>query len=328
MSFRDRLDMELLLKALDIVFERRGANLVAVCPNPDHVDTNPSWTMVDSPGTWKHGGHRCFSCGFGGGPWELVMAVRGVDEEGASEFVGALVTGNARVFPGVPRVRVVTKPKTRPEYELPSSVMIPSLDGSEWPASFSDYLESRGVTQAQIVRWHMGYATRGALAWRVVIPVHTRGRLVAHVARAIFNDRERYDMPRTAAGATPTAAVFGEPLLDPAVPVLTIAEGSFSKLALERAGFPNTTALLGSDWSVDKAAILTSVQWETVIIATDPDAAGDRVARAISMSFRKSKNLRLRLANSPDDCEQGELQGALRELLFSARSGDAHTESV
>lgn len=320
MTFRDRLDMEVLLKALDIVFEHRGRNLIAACPNPDHIDTNPSWTMVNSPGTWKHGGHRCFSCGFAGGPWELVMAVRGVDEEGAAGFVGALVTGNARVFPGVPRVRVRTTLRVRPEYELPAGVRIPSLDGSEWPEPFAEYLSARGVTQEQIVRWHLGYATRGDLAWRVVIPVHTRGRLVAHVGRAIFEDRPRYDMPRAVTGATPSMAVFGEPLVDPDLRILTISEGSFSKLALERAGAPNSTAILGSDWSVDKACILTSVPWDAVIVATDPDPAGDRVARAIAMSFRKSKNLRLRLAQSPDDCEQDELQAAVNELIHRARA--------
>lgn len=315
MSFRDRLDMEVLLKALDISFERHGVKLVAICPNPDHMDTNPSWTMVDSPGTWKHGGHRCFSCGFGGGPWELVMAVRGVDEEVASEFVGALVTGNARKFPGVPRVLIRMKPAIRPEYELPSGVQIPSLDGSKWPDPFAEYLSARGVTEDQIVRWHLGFATRGDLAWRVVIPVHTRGRLVAHVARAIFEDRPRYDMPRMAAGALPSAAVFGEPLIDPALRILTISEGSFSKLALERAGAPNSNAILGSDWSVDKASILTSVQWDSVIVATDPDPAGDRVARAIAMSFRRSTILRLRLDKSPDDCELDRLRDALIELM-------------
>lgn len=322
--------MEVLLKSLDIPYQRHGHNLRARCPSPDHADTDPSWTMVDHPGSPKHGGHKCWSCGFGGGPWELVMAVRGLDEEGAADFVKAIVTGKPREFPGVPRVRVSVQPPAAGEYRLPHGVCIPSLDGSEWPEVFAEYLRGRGVTTEQIVRWHIGYATRGPLAWRVVIPVHTRGRLVAHVARAVFNDRERYDMPtRRARGAQPEAALFGEPLLDPTYPVLTLCEGSFSKLALERADAPNTVALLGSDWSAEKAAILTATRWERVIIATDPDDAGDRVARWISMTFRSAKKSRIRLGESPDDCELDLLRDAVKSALApnapqgSARTGNA-----
>lgn len=316
MSFRDRLDVEKLLVALGIEFTRSGRRLKAKCPNPDHKDSSPSWAIIDDPGTHEHAGHHCFSCKFGGGPWELVMAVRGVDEEGAAAFVGSVVTGVVRAPAEVPTL-VVKKPSVRREYELPSGVQIPSIDGSSWPRPFTEYLASRHVTQDQVERWRIGFATRGRLKWRVVIPVHTRGRLVAHVARSIFKDGSvRYDMPkRGTPGAQPAMALFGEPLLDPALGVLTIAEGSFSMLALERAGAPNPVALLGSDWSTAKAAILTAVEWSHVLIVTDPDMAGDGAARAISASFRKAKISRVRLGQSPDDCEQDELKSRIREVL-------------
>jgi DNA primase len=316
-TFRDRLDVEKLLAALGIKATLRGNKWKALCPNPDHADTSPSWSICDAPGTPNHAGHHCWSCKFGGGPWELVMAVRGVDQDEAFDFVGAIVAGVVRVPEGLPQV-VVKLPAARAEYELPNGVRIPSLEGIPWPAPFEKYLSSRNVTAEQIARWHIGFATRGKLAWRVVIPVHTRGRLVAHVARAIFADRQRYDMPRNGApGASPTMALFGEPLLDPALPLLTIAEGAFSMLALERAGAPNPVALLGSDWSVEKATILSAAPWQHVLIATDPDMAGDRVARAISASFRMAKISRVRLDQSPDESEQVLLHERLREALGS-----------
>lgn len=316
MSFRDRVDIEKLLDALGIKYERRGRSLVSTCPNPDHRDSDPSWSIVDAPGTADHGGHHCFSCKFGGGPWELVIAVRGVDEEEAAAFVGSIASGVARVPPSLPRVVVRSQPAQRIEYRLPSRVFIPSLDGSSWPAPFAQYLQRRGVTAEQLVRWRIGFATRGPLRWRVVIPIHTRGRLVAHVARSIFDDGSaRYDMPYSAKpGALPEIAIFGEPLLDADRKILTVAEGSFSMLALERAGAPNPVALLGSDWSSEKATILSAIRWEHVLIATDPDQAGERAARAIAASFRFTKVSRLPLVQSPDDYEQV----ALRELVHDA----------
>lgn len=314
MSFRDRIDPEALLKALGIQYERNGLSLRALCPNPDHADTNPSWSIVDAPGTRKHCGHLCMSCKFGGGPWELVMAVRGVDEDAAFEFVGAVVSGQPRRFEAVPRV-VVQLPRRAAPFALPPQVRIPSLDGTEWPEPFSKYLLDRGVTAEQTERWRIGFATRGVLAWRVVIPVHTRGELVAYTARAIFNDRERYHMPRERDGACLSSAIFGEALIHSPTKILTIAEGVFSALALERAGAPNPVALLGSDWATGKATILGSVPWESVLIATDPDPAGDRVARAIAASFRDAKILRLRWDRSPDDMESDRLRETIAEAL-------------
>jgi len=314
-SFRDRLDVEMLLEALGIRATRRGRKLFAVCPNPDHPDKSPSWAIVDDQGHAQHGGHHCFSCKFGGGPWELVQAVRGVDEQEASEYVTALILGQRRGVEGVPSVKI-RMPQARRGYELPSTVRIPSLDGSEWPKCFREYIESRGVTDDQLERWRIGYAVGGRLAWRMVIPVHTAGRLVAHVARSIFRDgSERYHMPRVAAGASPHIAILGEPLLDPSLGVLTIAEGSFSMLALERAGAPNPVALLGSDWSTGRAAILTRLRWGSVLIATDPDSAGERAAMAIAGSFRQSKVLRLRLDISPDETEHSALRERIIEIL-------------
>jgi DNA primase len=318
-TFRDRLDVEALLTELGIEFERVGDNLKSCCPNPDHPDSNPSWTIVDRPGWAKHGGHRCFSCGFGGGPWELVQAVRGLDEEAAGEYVTAFILGRPRQFPGLPRVRVEMQPRAAVEYVLPPQVSIPSVDGSQWPDVFLDYLNARGVTQEQVVRWSIGFATRGTLAWRIVIPVHTRGRLVAHVARAVFDDRPRYDMPQTSRRAAPDLALFGEPLLDSQQGVITIAEGAFSMLALERAGAPNPVALLGSAWTVPKAAILTAGHWKHVLIATDPDDAGERVARELAVSFRTSRISRIRVGRSPDDCQSEELQQAITAALSCSR---------
>lgn len=318
MSFRDRIDVEKLLTVLGMQYERRGRTLRGVCPNPDHHDTSPSWGIVDAPGSADHAGHHCFSCKFGGGPWELVMAVRGVDEDEAFAFVGDVVSGSPRLPEGVPTV-TIKQPAPRREFVLPSGVQIPSIDGSTWPDAFARYLERRGVTGEQVERWRIGFATSGSLKWRVVIPVHTRGRLVAYVARSIFADRSvRYDMPnRGTPGANPAMALLGEPLLDPSLRVLTIAEGSFSMLALERAGALNPVALLGSDWSPEKSNILTAVEWDHVLIATDPDMAGDRVARAISASFRstKTKVSRVSLVQSPDDSEQGSLRTALEHAL-------------
>jgi DNA primase len=54
----------------------------AVCPNPKHADSDPSWSInIDT------GQHNCFSCGWGGNYIYLVKQVKSLDEEKAEEWI-------------------------------------------------------------------------------------------------------------------------------------------------------------------------------------------------------------------------------------------------
>ena len=307
------VDVEKLLEALGIVAERRGTKLVACCPHPDHEDRNPSWMIRDDPGERWHGRHNCRSCGLSGGPWELVAAVRGISIDAAARVVQAMSTGR-RVLPrDVPEVRVTVRRRMR--YRLPCGVEQPETDeqwrARGWPAL--RYLLRRGVTHEQIRRWGLGYAVTGPLAWRVVIPVVTRKNLVAYVARAIFDDgSKRYDMPSRADGARPDIALWGEAGFDEHRGAVTVAEGVFSALALERAGAPNPCALLGSQLTPHKISLLE--RWPVVLVATDPDAAGDKVASMIARALARHCYVeRVQLATSPDDSDPVALRRAVDE---------------
>jgi DNA primase len=311
------VDVERLLAALGIEAERRGTKLVSRCPHPEHNDRNPSWMIRDDPGERWHGSHSCRSCGLGGGPWELVAAVRGITIDEAARFVQALGMGR-RVLPReVPDVKVTVRRRMR--YRLPIGVELPEAL-EQWSRPALQYLMARGVTHEQIQRWGLGYATTGPLAWRVVIPVVTRQHLLAYVARSIFDDgSKRYDMPGRQDGARPDLALWGEARFDPARGAVTVAEGVFSALALERAGAPNPCALLGSQLTPHKVSLLE--KWPVVLVATDPDAAGENVARVLARSLARHCYVeRVQLEDSPDDCDAA----ALRRVVDEATGGFAN----
>lgn len=54
------------------IAEERGGELWALCPDPDHHDHNPSWSI-----NIETGAHYCFSCHFRGGLPALVAVVLG-----------------------------------------------------------------------------------------------------------------------------------------------------------------------------------------------------------------------------------------------------------
>jgi DNA primase len=100
-------------------------------------------------------------------------------------------------------------------------------------------------------------------------------------------------------GANLNMAVFGEPYLDPSIDCITVAEGCFSMMALENAGAPNPIALLGSNLSPYKAMIIS--RFKNIIIASDPDQAGEKLKLSLGVLSRRSNLNYLDLDLSPDD---------------------------
>lgn len=333
-----RVRVQKLLQLLHLAAEQVGDKWIATCPNPQHLRpegkvSTPSWSIIDDGGE-RTGSHHCFGCRFGGGPWELVAAVRGTSAEEAAEWLKQQLGGDGAVDDEVPRVRVLpptARRQVRQEIELPWGVRIPSVEGCEWFKPAYDYLTlpvpedpklrssgPRGVAPWQLERWHVGYAIQGRCTMRVVFPVYTKGRLLAYVARSfVDDDRPRYDVSRrTDPGARPDVALFGEPGLDTAFSVATVTEGCFGMLAFERAGAPNPLAILGaSNLGPEKLELLAA--FDLVLVATDPDAAGEFAYREIHDGLcRYTRVRRVPLVHKPDEAHQEELNRAWRLAMM------------
>ncbi len=326
-----RVDVDKLLKALGLVAFREGRKWRASCPHPDHPHppgkvSTPSWSMKDDENA---GSHHCFGCGFGGGPWELVAAVRGLTLEEAGKWVHQELGGLRPVEEAdLPLVRISHGPLVEPfEMDLPQGVQIPSVDGSEWFAPAWDYLtgpvaeKKRGVAAWQLARWHIGFALWGRLSMRVVVPVYTRRRLLSYVARAFVGDIRRYDVAskKVDRGARPEVALFGEPGWDPNVSVATVAEGIFGMLNFERAEAPNPTGILGAEnLGPEKIDMLS--RFELVLVGTDPDFAGDRSFEKIHDALcRYTEVRRVPLIHKPDDAPTPELRDCWRAAMTRRR---------
>jgi len=319
-----KIPIQRLLDSLSIRAKRRGRLWVASCPNPEHADRTPSWSIIDDDSD-RHGSHWCHACGMGGGPWELVAAVRGLSLEDAGRWCfDNVIRGMSGIDDvDIPRIRIVAPAPTRRRVdgmEIPSGVQIPSADGTEWHPRALSYLEGRGVPEWQRRRWHIGFSTSGRCAWRVFVPVFTGGRLLSYVARAFIDDgRPRYDAGRRDdPGCRPDVALWGEPGFDQEVRVATVTEGVFKGLAMERAGAPNPCAILGAN-NLGTEKIERLKRFAVLLIATDPDRAGDTCAEKISdLTSRYCEPVRVKLEVSPDDATFEQNDRAWREALTRA----------
>lgn len=213
----------------------------------------------------------------------------------------------------VPKVSI-RLPQERKPFELPSGAVIPG-PGGRWFEPALRYLEGRGIDRAQADRWGLGYAVRGRLVNRVIFPVYTEGELRTYSARAIAPGMKRYDAGLEKLGAQPKRALFGEPLFDRSLGIVTVAEGCPSTLALEAAGAPNPVGMLGSYLTPDRARMLS--EFRVVLIATDPDAAGDHVAQWIDVLSRRATVKRIPLELAPDDTPPAELRKKVQKVIDS-----------
>jgi len=149
--------------------------------------------------------------------------------------------------------------------ELPSEFV--SLCSSSLPATATyakRYLEKRGVTYEDIVKWKIGYCFNGEYRNRIVIPsFDSDGDINYFIARSYAGDSYKYKNPRASKDIT-----FNELYIDWNKD-LTMVEGVFDALV---AG--NAVPILGSTLRKGSKLLREIVRNDTPIyIALDPDAA-------------------------------------------------------
>ena len=159
---------------------------------------------------------------------------------------------------------------SRSERPVPQKVDLPpeyiSLCSDQLPATGTyamKYLQQRGVTKADILKWKIGFCFSGEYRNRIVVPsFDDDGDVSYFIARSYSGDSYKYKNPRVSKNI-----VFNELYIDWNKD-LTIVEGVFDALV---AG--NSVPILGSTLRKDSKLIREIVRNDTpVFIALDPDA--------------------------------------------------------
>lgn len=319
------IDPATLLERLGIEWRPRGRMLVATCPHPDHDDHRPSWAAwEDDAGRFRH---RCLSCGFGGGPAALVMAVLKVDRRQAHDFL----EGTEQAGPPPPlHLRVEVRHRWPPgPVQVPEEVWL-GEPLHEWPAPAQEYLRKRSVDDLHVERWGLGYAVDGHLAARIWIPVRDRhGVLVAWTARSFAGGEPKYDSSTEAA----PHVLLGEHLPPWSLSrTIVVVEGPFDAFAVDM--------LTGGDWAVgalrgsaagkaiDPGHARKLAAFDEVVIATDPDKAGKRAAALVSGIGRWTRCRMAKLRSGEDCAKLYERDPEELELALGYSYDAAHPEDA
>lgn len=322
---RREVDIPRMLLLLGIEFKDHNGELWACCPHPDHNEKTASWSIKD------HGGHYCFGCHWGGGPAELVRANMGLAVISSAiawlEDKGLYQDGK---LPLNVDVQVSRPALGRPEVQIPADARFGKpLD--QWVTPAKRYAEKRGITQAQIDRWELGYACGGYFANRLLIPTRCReGRLINITGRAWSATKTpKYLNSKELHGWDPSA-IFGERYWPPAQlcgrATLVLCEGELNAMACEAAGAMFVGALGGS--TLEKEQVLKVSVFKEVVLATDLDRAGSQIAEQLRATLARWR--RCRRVDFPDRRDPNDLltqdPNLLRSLLWPTSRTAATSE--
>ena len=302
-QIRARVDLAQLIGETVALKPAGRGQLKGLCPF--HGERTPSFHVhVD------RGFFYCFGCGAKGDVFEYVMRSQGLEFADALKLLGERVGIEVRgVAPGQGRRRDLLEVN-----QAALAWFRARLD--EGPARA--YLRDRGLSDATIDGWELGYApegwdgllkhllTRGVrdddlleagllsenergrrydrFRDRVMFPIRDAlGRLVGFAGRVLGDGLPKYLN-------TPETPLFkkGEVLygLDKARTAIresgevVVVEGYMDVLALHQTGFGTAVAALGANLTKEQAELLTRLDVQKVLLAFDADEAGQRAVLA------------------------------------------------
>jgi Toprim-like len=156
-------------------------------------------------------------------------------------------------------------------------------DTDYWNDKAYKYVRSRGITEGQIERKHIGYSLIGDMAYRAVFPVYVRGKLRGLVGRDITGKQE---IPyRNSVGGKALYNVQDKPYK-----TVVLMEGIFDTLVAEKPArklHMDVNGLLGHDLTDDQLELLEP--YKTIILWLDPDDAGMKGLMKIPKKIPKNK---------------------------------------
>ena len=142
------------------------------------------------------------------------------------------------------------------------------------------YLTERGLTDATIAEFGVGYCAKGILAGRIAIPIHNaEGQIVANAGRWPGEPPEGKEKYRLPGKFKKTLELFNyhRAALEPDSTPLVIVEGFFGVMHLWQLGIRRVVALMGWHMSGRQEEMIAKlvVPESKIILALDNDEVGN-----------------------------------------------------
>lgn len=257
-----------ILKDIFGSYSRSGQELIFHCPKCDHPKKKLSVNLHKNA-------FKCWVCDYRGK--DIFRLVRKYANYKQRQFWKELVghVDHSEMPSFEEQLFGALKAQEEETISLPKEFI--SLANKKIPPSGKralNYLTKRGLSKQDLIRWKVGYCSKGEYEGRVVVPsFNLEGRVNYFIARNYLGNWNSYKNPPVSKNL-----VFNELYVDWHND-LTLVEGVFDAIVAE-----NAVPLLGSTLSEDSRLFQEIIKHDTPIyVALDPDA--EKKARRLIKSL-------------------------------------------
>lgn len=236
----------------------RGKTLVARCPF--HDDSTPSFVVSPEKHQWY-----CFGCAEGGDVFRFIEKVEQVPFAEAARIL-ARRAGIETEAPALPSALDLAQASYVEAFLSPV--------GRE----ARTFLVNRHIAGGVAEPFGLGFCVRGEFPGRLTLPIRDiGGRIVAHAARALRDEKPKYLNSSAAVGYQKGLTLYNaDKARAPAAAAgcVVLVEGYFDVMRLWALGLTHVVASCGTAVTETQARIITRLA-RTVIVCFDGDAAGE-----------------------------------------------------
>jgi DNA primase len=324
-EIKDRLDIVSYIQQY-VPLKKSGNHYKGLCPF--HNEHTPSFMVSADRQSW-----RCYgSCSDGGDVIAFAMRRHGWSFTEALEELGKIAGVEVKKPTGESQRRDVLRGLVQAAADAYHHALLNRPEAQP----IRDYLAQRGITDATIEAFNLGWHPGGArpmlahltrlgateaditaaglavrkedgrvfdrLSSRLIIPImDERGRVVALAGRRMD------DQPEAKYINTPNSAIFDRGHLlfgfQRSLSTAVIVEGYMDVMAAHQAGFTNVMAQMGTGLTEGQLALLKDVS--RIVIALDGDDAGQAATRrGVETALKSSRDVRVLTLDAgldPDD---------------------------
>jgi DNA primase len=289
-----------------VSLRKRGNDLVGLCPF--HSEKTPSFHVHPDKGFFK-----CFGCGAGG---DVITFLSKLENLSFPDAVRVLAQkAGVALEPETPQaVRTRSEREAIYEANRVATAFYERMLRAPSAEPARAYCERRGISQASIEKFHLGYAPdswnaltdelrrngvdpaiaekagllkRGERGYydfyrdRLIVPTYaTTGEVIAFGGRALGDAEPKYLNTSTTPVYTKGRHLFALNVARRAAAhdrTLIVVEGYLDCIALHQAGFENAVASLGTSFTEDQAKELRKYA-DGIYLCFDGDTAGNAAA--------------------------------------------------
>ena len=289
-----------------VSLRKRGNDLVGLCPF--HTEKTPSFHVHPDKGFFK-----CFGCGAGG---DVITFLSKLENLSFPDAVRVLAQkAGVELEPESPQaVRVRSEREAIYEANRIATAFFERMLREPAGAGARGYCERRGISQASIEKFHLGYAPdswnaltdelqrggvdlaiatkaglvkRGERGYydfyrdRLMVPTYaTTGEVIAFGGRALGDAEPKYLNTSTTPVYTKGRHLYALNVARRAAAhdrALVVVEGYLDCIALHQAGFENAVASLGTSFTEEQAKELRKYA-DGIFLCFDGDTAGNAAA--------------------------------------------------